>query len=157
MSNYEINVESLGSVTRTDLVRVLLGDKIGEGMSRAVYSMAFNPDLVVKLEDKSESFQNIQEWEVWKWAQDSKWARWFAPCEAISPCGCVLVQRRASIFTASDRLPTELPSLFSDLKPGNFGRIGGKVVAVDYALSYLQRAGLRSTRMKAVRLKDWHK
>ena len=46
-----------------DVLRMVLGQKIGEGIGRQVFVCNYDWALVVKLEDRERSFQNIHEWE----------------------------------------------------------------------------------------------
>lgn len=135
-------------------LNVLLGHQLGEGQHRVTYECAFSDEYVVKVETGHQSFQNICEWELWKDARDSKWARWFAPCVQISPSGVFLIQRRAEALPEGF-LPRSIPSFFSDLKPENFGRIGRQVVAVDYGLSYLQQQAFRKARTRRTPRAAW--
>jgi hypothetical protein len=111
---------------------LLLGDRLGAGQFREVYAHATDPSLVVKLElSNSKAFSNAMEWELWQEVQYCPdIARWFAPCVDISHSGSVLIQKRTKPIT---KLPAMLPNLFTDLKPANFGRYKGNVVAHDYA------------------------
>lgn len=145
--------EDWSKLDKEETLKALLGDKLGEGTARKVFAMAFNPDLVVKLETRAQSFQNVLEWEVWEDAQNhGKWSRWFAPCQAISPCGLVLIQKRARPLPEGYR-PPRLPSFLCDLKPSNFGMIGKQVVAIDYGFHNFFRNGLRQARMRATNQK----
>ena len=152
--NFDIATDHFALTARNDLIRTLLGDKLGDGVSRQVFRLAFRPDLVVKVEDRSQHFQNAMEWEVWRTVAGTPWAKWFAPCEEISPCGCVLIQH-ATVPLRDGELPDQLPNFFTDLKPGNFGRIGKQIVAHDYAINLLLNRGLSSARIAKVAKHRW--
>ncbi len=153
--NHDAEVWDLNKSIKTEFMRTMLGKKLGQGVSRRVFELAFNLDMVVKIETNSGSFQNVMEWETWKDVQNfGKWSRWFAPCVEISPCGMVLLQKRAKPLPEDFSIP-KLPSFLCDLKPSNFGLIGRQVVAVDYGLSNLARKALRSARLVAITKKQW--
>ena len=118
----------------TDFFRLICGDVIGYGVGRTVYECEIRPDLVVKIETPSHSFQNQAEWRIWsEWRYDADMKRWLAPCEAISPCGTVLLQKRTEPFPA-DAYPKKLPKFLTDTKRSNFGMFEKRVVCHDYAL-----------------------
>jgi hypothetical protein len=152
--NWDIRTDEFGATSRQDIIVSMLGEKLGEGMSRKVFRLAFRPDLVAKIEDRAQYFQNAIEWEVWKSVQGTAWEKWFAPCEDISPCGCVLIQRATTPLNGD--LPPSLPNFFTDLKPGNFGRIGKQVVAHDYAINLLLSRGLTSGRVVKLPKRRWN-
>lgn len=110
---------------------MLCGDKIGEGSARKVYHCRINDQYVIKIETMGGSFQNVSEWNTWTWLCDGPMAKWFAPCEFISPCGLILMQRKVEPVRKSD-LPKRLPEFLCDLKPENFGFMDGRFVCCDY-------------------------
>ena len=113
------------------------GNEIGRGIARTVYACDVAPNLVVKIEDGSQSFQNVLEWEFWQhWKDDRDVARWLAPCEKISSCGTVLLQSRTGPCP-KDRYPKDMPKFLTDLKYSNFGLIGRRLVCHDYALAIM--------------------
>lgn len=117
-----------------DLLRTVCGREIGYGDGRTVYECAIRPDLVVKIETPSHSFQNQGEWKFWNdWRLDKDVRRWLAPCESISPCGTVLLQRRTEPVP-SGRFPKKLPRFLTDVKRSNFGLLNGRFVCHDYGL-----------------------
>lgn len=135
-----------------DICGLLLGDRLGAGVAREVFVYGLDESKVIKIEDVARSFQNVMEWEVWKEIEDTEWARWFAPCHFISPSGSVLIQARTKPI---ERLPAELPSFLADLKPSNFGRYKGRIVAHDYGLNMLMTRGLSRVRMRKVSQRSW--
>lgn len=110
---------------------MLCGAKIGEGAARKVYHCRTNVNYVVKIETRAQSFQNIAEFETWEWVQSGPLAKWFAPCEFISPCGLILMQRKVEPVRIAE-LPKRLPSFLCDLKSENFGIMDGRFVCCDY-------------------------
>jgi len=138
-----------------DALRMFVGCFIGGGCFRHVYEYALDPkNLVVKIEFSSHNrFQNAIEWDVWDQVQYTKWAQWFAPCVAVSPCAQVLIQHRTHPLPP-DMAPKKLPNFFTDLKYQNFGLLNGKVVAHDYGGNLFVDRGLGAARMKNVQ-KDW--
>lgn len=115
-----------------DLLRLVCGQELGDGIARTVYACPLRSDLVVKIETRGKSFQNVMEWELWQEVQHTKsLARWFAPCEFISSCGTVLAMRRTEPVPTR-MLPKRLPEMLTDLKPSNYGLLGGRVVCHDY-------------------------
>lgn len=111
-----------------------VGDYIGRGRDRKVY--ALGEDKVLKTEDAAGSFQNIVEWETWKTLEGCSAQRWFAKPTSISPNGALLIMERTKPLDL-DRLPKELPHFFCDLKPENFGTIGGRLVCHDYGTIHI--------------------
>lgn len=155
--NYNIDVPALGAIIHADMFRIMLGDKIGAGWAREVYDMALSDGkYVIKIETKGQSFQNIQEWEFWQVAKKTKWAKWFAPCEQISPCGTILVQHKAVVFRDTDKMPTQLPRFFTDLKSENYGKIGNQIVCVDYGITLATEIALRRDTMRTIPRSSWN-
>lgn len=132
-----------------EFFRTLIGKQIGRGMSRTVYAFKLNPDLVVKVEEDTESFQNVREWEYWNEMKDSPVAKWLAPCLYISPCGSVLIQSRVLSLDRS-KYPKKIPHFFTDTKYNNFGLYKGKFVCMDYGNIPFAK-GVTSKMVKA----DW--
>lgn len=92
-------------------------------------------------------FANVLEMKFWiDHEHYDKVAKWLAPCEHLSPDGRVLLQKRADPLGQNDKLPGELPAFLSDLKRENFGRIDGRFVCLDYAMTI----PTPNTRMKKV-------
>jgi hypothetical protein len=110
---------------------ILLGNRLGEGMSREVFELRTNPAYVIKIETRGQSFQNAAEWETWNWVNGGPLAKWFAPCEFISSCGVLLIQRKVAPLRDSE-LPARVPAFLCDLKIENFGLLNGKFVCCDY-------------------------
>lgn len=113
-----------------DLVRMMCGDKIGEGAYRAVYEFDMLPNSVIKVAVDENA--NLLEWHVWQTMKDTPHAKWMAPCLHISPCGHFLVQRRVKPIPEGARLPKRIPDAFEDIKRSNWGMIGKQLVCHDY-------------------------
>lgn len=115
----------------SEALSVLRGDFLGEGSARKVYALLTNSAYVLKIETAGRSFQNVAEWEYWKWVKGTKLEKWFAPCERISARGLLLVQRRVDPPRLAE-LPKKVPAFLTDLKIENFGLLDGKFVCCDY-------------------------
>src|SRR5690348_2007012 len=100
----------------SDLLALVTSTRLGKGVAREVFRYALDPAYVIKFETASGSFQNILEWETWDAVRMTKWAKWFAPCKCISPCGTVLIQNYAKDIDELDKLPAEIPIFLTDLK-----------------------------------------
>jgi hypothetical protein len=118
-----------------ELLTLVNGKKLGEGIARQVYVFGPDPRLVIKYELASQSFQNICEWTTWRDFKDApKVAKWLAPCKMISPCGTILLQERTSLIRREE-LPEKVPGWSIDTKIGNWGLLNGKPVMHDYGLT----------------------
>lgn len=121
--------------TVQQIIDKVCGELIGFGCYRDVYELKGNPRYVVKVErDMSKGrFANAMEYRNWC---DLRWWTyldgWLCPCVRITETSQVLVQKRAKPVKSVDQLPVMVPSIFTDLKPGNFGFIGKRAVIVDY-------------------------
>lgn len=120
-------------IIKDDCIRLFVGEELGFGAARKVYSMVGHPDLVLKIEFTQETFQNVLEWQLWNELQFTEYGKWLAPCRRISPCGCVLIQERTEPLPDIYAL-THVPDWLGDLKEENFGLIGSRLVCHDYAL-----------------------
>jgi len=149
-----VEIRNWPETIKLDFIQLFLGEYLGGGCARDVYEFIGQPDLVIKVETTAHSFQNVMEWNTWHEVQGTPWARFFAPCRRISPCGIVLIQERTKPLE-TDRLPKRLPAFFADLKPENFGRIGDRAVAHDYAVNLVGDLGLRKASMRYVRKDEW--
>lgn len=134
----------------SEFFKLFCGRFLGGGVGRGVYVLATDPDLVVKIETRDKSFQNVMEWEIWNdiSSENLEVVKWFAPCHMISACGIVLIQSRTRPLEV-EGYPAKMPSFFSDLKYQNFGMLEGQVVAHDYGYSNLISMGATSRMRKA--------
>ncbi len=134
---------------RADVFMMLCGERIGEGAARVVYECAYDPMMVVKIEAKSGSFQNVLEWNMWLDAESIPHAaQWLAPCVKISPCGIVLIQKKT---TPAKKYPEQIPEWLTDTKRTNYGMIGKMFVCHDYGVNLMLRSGLS----KRTRKVEW--
>lgn len=140
--------DSFGTGVKRDFFGLFLGEEIGRGMSREVYAHALDPDLVLKIENEAGQFQNVFEWETWLRVRDTEHAKWFVPCEEISPSGCILIQRRTHPIRL-DELPEKVPAFMTDLKPSNWGLLDGQPVCHDYGRHLLMEFGMGKRMVKA--------
>lgn len=128
MSSYDIPAPTLDTEA---VSRLFLGEHLGSGVSRHVYTYRPQPKkFVVKVEYADCDFQNVAEWELWCNAKASL-KKWLAPCWDISPCGKALLQERAEPCP-THLLPKRVPAVLGDLHKANFGIIEGRVVLMDY-------------------------
>jgi len=119
-----------------DLMRLCLGAKIGEGQYRVVYDFDLIPDVVCKWDKNTCPACNWNEFNVWNAMKDTKYKKWFAPVLNISPGGEFLLMQKARPIQDGDKLPTNIPNFFTDIKRENFGFIGTQIVCVDYQFIY---------------------
>lgn len=136
-------------ISASDFVDLMLGEKIGEGMSRDVYEFSINTDYVVKHET-GDAYQNVIEWTIWQAIKDTPMKKWFAPCHFISPNGLFLIQERA-IPCPKEMYPKRVPACMSDFKYKNFGLIKGKFVCIDYGTMPITNYAITPKMKKA----DW--
>lgn len=125
-------IESIGLGGFKEMSHLLLGDCVGEGSSRTVMDLTLDPSVVVKIEQRSDTFQNVSEWRIWsdfKYAKDV--SKWLAPCYGISHNGNFLLMAKTEPLP-KNRIPKKLPRFLTDLKPENFGLLNNKVVCHDY-------------------------
>lgn len=137
------------NVLTLDTFSLVAGEKIGSGISRAVYVYRPDPTLVVKFEAARERFENATEWSLWQHVKDVKRvSRWFAPCVAISDSGAVMLQRR--VMTAQPReYLDKLPAFLTDTKRSNFGILDGRLVCCDYGTHLMLENGMTARMRKA--------
>ena len=128
------NLTQLETVN-SDLIRMFIGEKLGAGSYRSVYTFNPNPEkYVIKIEPKSTEC-NANEFLIWDevsglinslaWVKD-----WFAPVLWMSPDSKILIMERT--FQSSKEKPQKVPDFFMDVKSANFGWIGNKYVCHDY-------------------------
>jgi len=132
-----------------DAFNALCGPKLGEGLHRTVFLCAFDPTLVIKVENTDwPEHKNIAEFNNWQENCDAPtFGKWLAPCVRISPEGRVLIQKRTEPIHHRD-LPAMLPAFLTDIKQENFGWYDGRIVAHDYPR-------LNGPLSKRLRKADW--
>lgn len=147
-------IQDVPNIMLQDMATMFAGQLIGSGMSRNVYSYALTGDYVIKFEFGEHEFQNTKEWLVWLHVKEVKnIAAWFAPCNQISHMGRWLLQRRTKPVTIAElrkELP-RVPAVFSDLKVGNWGRLGKRIVCHDYGTCLITQEGVSTKTRRA----DW--
>jgi hypothetical protein len=135
---------------------LLCDEKIGDGMSRTVFTSKLLPDCVIKVEKDGHFFQNIIEWETWQRVRHTVSSRWFAECKWISPNGAVLIMERTRPPAAS-QFPDRMPVFLTDFKRANYGmakssKVGKEwFVCHDYGTHLLFENGMSKRLKKA----DW--
>lgn len=141
-----------------NIADMLLGPKLGEGYSRAVYCHRHNPDLVVKIALPKNLYNgvrsNMTEYQLWDsvcWRHDTGvWFKdWLAPVEDISEDGQILIMRRTQPITKT-QLPPVVPVWLSDMQLGNWGILDGRPVMHDYGNNLVMEHGL-VPKMKVLR------
>lgn len=149
-----MNVAELGITAKNDGLTMIVGKIIGAGVSRTVFEYLPNPtDTVLKVETNV-CFQNVREWLVWQAVRESKdIAAWFAPCIRISDYGGWLMQERTKPVTLEElkREVPVVPQFFTDLKVGNWGRLGKRIVCHDYGSCLVTERGLTTRK----RIAQW--
>lgn len=123
--------------TLYEILENYLGECIGQGSSRWVFE--FNNKLVLKIE-KGDWHANVVEWDTWITVKGSKWEKWFAPIEWISPNGRLMFQRKCNKVYEQ---PKKLPNFLYDVKLSNLGELNGQIVAIDYSINKLIENGLK--------------
>lgn len=123
-----------------DALNLMCGDLIGAGTYRDVFECRIAPQYVVKVERSRvngwRKFANVTEMMFWDEQQNyKKVADWLAPCFLLSPDGRILLQHRVDRMAVAGELPEMIPGFLSDLKPQNFGWLGGRFVCVDYSFT----------------------
>lgn len=147
-TGYVDTVSHFQSTLSKDVRDMLIGESIAYGAHRHVFNHASDATLVVKLEDIAKHFYNVNEWQAWERIRYTPFAKWFAPCVDISPCGTVLLMKKAKAVTAEE-LPKLVPAFFTDLKAENWGKLGKRFVCVDYGLHLLLEHGMTKRMRKA--------
>lgn len=135
-----------GETITNDMLRLLLGKRLGKGQARDVYECAFNKELVVKIEARigkeAAPFSNVIEHAIWHESEGTEWRRWLAPCDWISPFGTALIMSKTTPMTEAER-PRDVPSFLSDLQPSNWGMLDGRPVAHDYGNNAVYHLALK--------------
>ncbi|TXN08917.1 hypothetical protein FV222_00150 [Methylobacterium sp. WL103] len=129
----------------------MLGELLGSGESRVVYSCPCEPDKwVYKIErDQLHEFHNVREWTTWQQLEDYPDARaWLAPCDSISKGGKILRMARTEPLNGIDDLKgIKIPNFLGDCHWGNLGRFEGRIVCHDYAYSRIPERAVKRFRL----------
>jgi hypothetical protein len=124
-------VETSGAISIKGALYKYCGELVGRGLNRDVYVYKYDANYVVKIQ-RTQSFDNVLEWEIWKSISFSQLHKWFAPCMIINEMGTVLIQRKVET-KKKKYYPKRLPLFFTDFKYANYGFIGDQFVCCDYA------------------------
>ncbi len=131
------NLDDLSKYSLSEFIEMMCGDLLGKGMSRTVYRHAHDETKVIKIENVTNTFQNVVEWEIWRTNQYyDKVAKWLTPCRYISHSGTFLIMDYVKDVDKS-QIPDKLPSFMVDLKLDNMGIINDQVVLRDYGSTLL--------------------
>lgn len=141
-------LDSLSIGLLRDWMASALGKQVGSGIGRQVFVYDLNPHFVIKIEQTG--FQNAIEWEIWRSVSSTTYARWFAPCRHISPCGMLLLMER-TLPAERSKYPKRMPMFLGDYKYSNYGLLRGKLVCHDYGSMLAAHNGLSSKMRRA----DW--
>lgn len=146
----------MARLDRSSIERLVLGEYLGEGVSRQVFAYRPDPDTyVVKVQKEAAEedldFQNIAEWTLWCEASGPL-KELLAPCYSLSPCGGALIQWRAETPCPTHLIPKRLPKVLGDLHRANFGVLEGRVVVTDYGRSLAYRMAANTRVMRKVNL-----
>ena len=134
--------ESFPDTISADLLKMVLGEKIGTGSTRNVYEWLPDPTMVVKYEGAGDAFANVLEFKIWEDLQYVKHAKsWLAPCFKLSANGVWMLQARTETPSSSFKWPNRIPRWLTDCKKQNFGLLKGKLVCHDYALNTIVSRG----------------
>lgn len=125
-------IESVKISELREFFNFMTGKEIGRGASRVVFNHPQDPTLVIKAEFFNDMFQNQMEWRIWEdFKNVPRVAAWLAPCHEISACGTFLIQTKA-VDMQPHQIPKNIPEWLDDVKTGNLGVIGNKIVVRDY-------------------------
>lgn len=150
-SNKETAISAMmdNHIVLYEFLRCMTGDLIGEGSFRYVFDNPFNKNEVIKI-DMSETNQNTVEFDLYQTVEKiPELEKWFAPIVGMSPCGRVLIMKKADMNRSINDYPKEIPSFMFDVKKGNFGFIGKRFVCIDYGYNLLYVTGEKYRMVKA--------
>lgn len=151
MSDRADALRGLPQSSTEDLLLLLCEQKLGEGVGRQAFVYRLDDSMVIKYAHGS-GFQNVIEYEIWQLVKDDKQlAKWFAPVVMISGLGNWLLQKRTHPVTAAE-LPKRVPTIFTDLKADNWGRLDGRFVCHDYGSVLCRMIGSQTHRLRRA---DW--
>lgn len=131
----------LSQESSSDLFHLFCGEKLGEGIYREVFQHALDETRVIKL-DNRKNWSNVHEFSMWVDLQHTELGKWMAPVYWMSPSGIWLIQAKTTPIP-DNKLPKQVPAVFTDLKSSNWGMYKGRPVCHDYAnnLAYSLAAG----------------
>lgn len=141
------DIREYGPRVKDCVLDALVGDFLGRGTYRTVY--AIGDDRVLKIEDRSRSFCNIDEWTIWREVEGTKWEKWFAPCHHIDSFGTALIQKRTKPLTDRQwKSLKQVPDFMADIKRDNWGWLDGRPVCHDYGNHMFFAKGFTRAKMK---------
>lgn len=145
----------LPAMVKDQALMLICGKELGRGVSRTVFEFAPDKTLVVKIEHNQARNQNASEYTFWEAVSyRPELARWFAGVHLASDMNAMILQTRTQPVTLAElkaKCPL-VPAFMSDLKVGNWGRIGRRYVCHDYGTALIPERGF-TTRMQ--RAKWW--
>jgi hypothetical protein len=150
----EERIEAIKHVRSNEIVNIeffkcMLGDLIGDGRDRYVFEHPFNKHEVIKI-DMSDANSNTIEWNTWADVKNvTEVAKWLCPVVKMSPCGRVLIMKKADTNRPDSDYPALIPSFLDDVKRNNFGFIGKQLVCVDYDINKMNITGAKVKMVKA--------
>lgn len=146
----------LPPAVKDQALSLICGKELGRGISRTVYVFAPDSSKVVKIEHNQLRNQNASEYSFWCALKDHRQLeRWFARVYLASEANSLILQERTQPVTLAElkaKCP-KVPRLFSDLKVGNWGRIGRRYVCHDYGTALVTEHGLNNG--SKLRKADW--
>lgn len=150
MSERLDKLRGLPTYMAEDFLFMHCAEYLGGGIGRDVFASRFDPKSVIKLAQHSGN-QNVIEYEVWCIVKEDKALKpWFAPCSHLSGIGQWLIQARTTPILKKD-LPRKVPTIFTDLKPENWGWYDGRPVCHDYGTILCRMIGAHSSRLRVAK------
>lgn len=135
----EMNENKIINEEDDERFKKFLGNRIGGGASRFVYSHKEDKDVVIKQNKINDTKQNPNEWMCWNLAKKLGEDHWLAPCLGISKSGNYLIQKREEPISPKE-VPKDIPDwLKIDYQNSNqWVKINNKIVMCDYGSSQYQ-------------------
>lgn len=112
-----------------------VGELISQGSTRSVFEHPENKNLVIKkMRRNPQGPENKNEWYIWNFYKDTKYAEYLCPMIDISDDGVYLVAQKATKSSKDNKVYKKLPpALREDANCNqNWGAIDGKNVLLDY-------------------------
>lgn len=145
----------LPTAVKDQALALICGKQLGSGISRTVFVYAPDSTRVVKIEHNQLRNQNASEYSFWCGVQGTPLEKWFARVFLASEMNSFILQARTQPVTLAElrQKRPKVPVIMSDLKVGNWGRIGQRYVCHDYGTALVPEYGLRNgARLKKA---DW--
>ena len=114
-----------------------LGDYLGEGFRRIVYTHKDDESVVIKFLKDLKDDHNKLEYENWMKLKDTDKGIWLAPCFSLSEDGRFLIQAKVEVLDeAPENIPEWIKVLgdwsFGGNKSKHWGKYSGRIVLIDY-------------------------